>query len=66
MLAARSEIRAATGHWAQGFTALGESITRHDRRMADGSCCTCALLALLDEYLHPGRTCGVETAGEVG
>lgn len=54
LLAVRSEIRGSTAHWAQGFTSGGESLVRHDRRMGDGSCCTCALLELLDAALHPG------------
>lgn len=52
LAAMRGELRSATGHWAAGFTGLGESITKHDKRMDDGSCATCALLSLLDGYLY--------------
>lgn len=54
LLAVRSEIRAASAHWAQGFTSGGESLVRHDTRMPDGACCTCVLLGELDAVLHPG------------
>jgi hypothetical protein len=51
----RSEIRAETGHWAEGFTAAGAPIARHDIRGPGGSCVVCQLLQLLDAYLYPGR-----------
>lgn len=53
LVAVRGELRAWTGHWAEGFTAGGESIVRHDARMPGGECLSCTLLALLDEALHP-------------
>lgn len=53
LVALRSEIRSWSGHWAQGFTSAGQSLVKHDKRMADGSCCTCELLEVLDAYLHP-------------
>lgn len=52
LLACRGEIRAWSGHWADGFTALGESLVQHDRRMSDGSCLSCSLLEILDHALH--------------
>jgi hypothetical protein len=49
LTAAAGELRAWSGHWASALSSLSE-IVEHDRRMKDGSCCTCALLAVLDEY----------------
>jgi hypothetical protein len=37
-----SELTAQTGHWQHA----PPGIARHDRRMADGGCATCALLEL--------------------
>lgn len=59
---ARSEIRANGAHWAAGLPAL-EHLVCHDRRMPDGGCLTCQLLALLDVALAPPerercRICG--------
>jgi rubredoxin len=62
LAAVRGELRSATGHWAAGFTALGEQITKHDRRMDDGSCATCALLGLLDSYLYQAAEPAVSDA----
>ncbi len=53
--ALRSEIRASSGHWAQGFDGLDRSIVKHDRRGPGGTCVSCSLLELMDAYLHPGR-----------
>ena len=55
LVAVRGELRALTGHWAQGFTAGGEPLVTHDRRMPDGGCLPCHLLAVLDAALHPGH-----------
>lgn len=49
----RGELRAWSGHWAAGHGPLAEKVVRHDRRMADKSCCTCAILELLDQFLEP-------------
>lgn len=54
MVACRSEIRAWSGHWADGFTGAGESIVQHDRRGVGGTCVTCSLLELLDGFLYQG------------
>lgn len=53
LLAVRGELRAWTGHWAQGFTAAGEPLVKHDQRMPGGECLSCSLLGLLDQALHP-------------
>ncbi len=52
VVAMRAEIRALTGHWAQGFTSGGMDLTRHDNRMPDGTCLPCSLLAELDAVLY--------------
>jgi hypothetical protein len=55
LTACRSEIRAATGHWARGFTGQGETIVQHDKRGPGGACVCCALLELLDGFLYQAR-----------
>lgn len=62
-VALRSELRATTGHWAEGFTHQGEPIAKHDTRGVGGTCVTCSLLELLDRVLYQGRGDGV--AGSV-
>jgi hypothetical protein len=54
LVAVRGELRAWSGHWAEGFTANGQPLVQHDQRMDDGSCLSCSLLELLDGALHPG------------
>lgn len=49
----RAEIRAGSGHWAQGFDQTGASIVKHDTRGPGGTCTTCSILELLDAVLHP-------------
>lgn len=49
----RAEVRRSGGHCVQGFTAAGDSLVQHDRRMPGGGCLTCAVLAVTDYYLHP-------------
>lgn len=53
LAACRSEIRAASGHWAQGFDRRGASIVKHDARGPGATCTTCSILELLDGVLHP-------------
>lgn len=53
LVALRAEVRGSGAHWAQGFTAAGESLVQHDRRLPDGGCLTCALLEVVGFYLHP-------------
>lgn len=58
LMVCRSEIRAASGHWAQGFDGTGASIAKHDRRGPGGTCTTCSILELLDGVLHPAQEAG--------
>lgn len=51
LLVLRGEVRGWSGHFLDGFTSDGASLVEHDRRMADGSCLTCAVVDLVDAYL---------------
>lgn len=46
----RDELASATAHGFAG-TSL-ERFTRHDRRLADGGCCACVVLAIADHQIE--------------
>lgn len=47
------ELRAWSAHWTDVRSVVLAGLVKHDRRMADGTCGTCALLDLVDYYAAP-------------